>query len=195
MKRSDLKHFVLFAALLLSFGTISSVSAQNLKARDWQADVIAAFDPQCATEHFPKHRLRGQIERASRQLKEAYPHREWDGKFAVAYDLDGDGRKEYFVWLKDTGIGDNVVWGVFALRPTRFLGAVFAERIYLRRRVSGWAALTASSHLSVSDSNITTYGYRGGKYAKVAGDYQVSADRDDAPLFFEKTSSLSLCRP
>ncbi|MCU1438921.1 MAG: hypothetical protein JWP66_2008 [Naasia sp.] len=192
MKRFNLQISNLFVALLLLFGTVSLADAQNGNARDWKAKVVAAFGSQCATDIFPKQQLRGSIKQARFQLKDAVSHPE-DGKFAVAYDLNGDGHKEYFVWLKDTGIGDNVYWGVFALKPARFLGVIFAEHIFIRRRVDGWAALTASSHLSSSDSLVITYGFRNGKYVKVAGGYEVSANRNDEPNFFEKTSSLYLC--
>lgn len=193
MKQVYLKRNVLFASLLLAFGTASLATAQNRNVRDWQSKVVAAFGSQCATQKFPRKQLRGAVKRAMRQLKYEVSHDDTDGKYAVAYDLNGDGQKEYFVWLKDTGIGDNVYWGVFALKPARFLGVIFAEHIYLRRRVNGWAALTASSHLSSSDSLVTTYGFRNGKYIRVAGGYEVSADRNDSPSFFYKTSSLYLC--
>ncbi len=182
MKRFNLKTFFSFIALFLVFGVFSLTRAQNLNVRHAQAKIVAAFNSQCATGNFPKKHLRGLIKRATLRLKDEVSHPE-DGKSAVAYDLDGDGQKEYFVWLKDTGIGDNVYWGVFALKPARFLGIVFAEHIYLRRRVNGWAALTVSSHLSSSDSFITTYGFRNGKYIKVAGGYETSANRNDEPKF------------
>jgi len=189
MKRFNLKTFAFSSALLLAFGVFSLTSSQNRDVRNTQAKVVAAFNSQCATNHFPKKQLRGLIKRATLQLKDVNAHFE-DGKFAVAYDLDGNGQKEYFVWLKDTGIGDNVYWGVFALKPARFLGIIFAEHIYLRRRVDGWAALTVSSHLSSSDSFVTTYGFRNGKYVKVAGGYETSANRNDEPKFVGKVPYL-----
>lgn len=140
-----------------------------------------------------KKQLRGVIKSAIRQLKVKTPHRDTDGKYAVAYDLDGDGNKEYFVMLKDTGIGDNVFWGVFRVKSARFLGVIFAEHIFLRERVKGWAALTASSHLSSSDSLVTTYAYRNGKYIQAAGGYEINANRNDHPKFMERTSVLYLC--
>jgi hypothetical protein len=187
MKRFNL---ITFVVLLLAFGGLSFTHAQTRNVRDSQAKVVAAFNSQCATDSFPKKQLRGAIKLAMRQLKDEVSHTESDGKFAVAYDLDGDGQKEYFVWLKDTGIGDNVYWGIFALKPARFLGVIFAEHIYLRRRVNGWAALTVSSHLSSSDSFVTTYGFRNGKYVKVAGGYETSANRNDEPKFVGKVFYL-----
>ena len=190
MKQFNLKVFVFSVALLLVFGVFSFANAQNRNVRDAQAKVVAAFSSQCVTTNFPKKQLRGVIRIAMQQLKDEFSRPESDGKFAVAYDLDGDGQKEYFVWLKDTGTGDNVFWGVFALKPARFLGVIFAEHIYLRRRVNDWAALTVSSHLSSSDSFVTTYGFRNGKYVKVAGGYETSANRNDAPKFVSKVPYL-----
>jgi|GEM_PF-1755144 len=189
MKRFNLKTFVSLVALVLAFSVFSLTHAQNRNVRDTQAKVVAAFNSQCTTDNFPKKQLRRAIERATLQLKDEISHPE-DGKFAVAYDLNGDGQKEYFVRLKDTGIGDNVYWGVFALKPSRFLGIIFAEHIYLRRRVDDWAALTVSSHLSSSDSFITTYGFRNGNYVKVAGGYETSANRNDEPKFVGKVPYL-----
>jgi hypothetical protein len=194
MKKFDFKVFVFSIPFLLAFGVSSSAIAQTRNGRDTQAKVIAAFNSRCATDNFPKKQLRREIKRATLQLKNTISHPE-DGKFAIAYDLDGDGQKEYFVWLKDTGIGDNVYWGVFALKPARFLGVIFAEHIYLRRRVNGWTALTAASHLSSSDSFVTTFAFRNGKYVKAAGGYEVSANRNDSPSFFFKTPDLLLCEP
>ncbi|MDQ6787062.1 MAG: hypothetical protein M3033_09670 [Acidobacteriota bacterium] len=195
MKQFSFKVFVFSTALLFAFGVFAFASAQNRNVRDTQAKVVAAFNSQCATNNFPKKQLRGEIKRAMQELKDQFSRPETDGKYAVAYDLNGDGQKEYFVWLKDTGIGDNVFWGVFALKPTRFLGVIFAEHIFLRCRVNGWAALTAASHLSSSDSFVTTYAFRNGKYVKAAGGYEVSANRNDEPSFFSKTPYLLLCVP
>ena len=138
MRRFNTRISYFSVILFLAFGVFSSTNAQTRNVRDSQAKVVAAFNSQCATENFPRRQLSRVIERATLELKDEISHPE-DGKFAVAYDLDGDGQKEYFVWLKDTGIGDNVYWGVFALKPARFLGIIFAEHIFLRRRVNGWA--------------------------------------------------------
>lgn len=113
-----------------------------------------------------------------------------NGERAVAYDLDGDGVKEYFVLLRTMAIGDNCIWGIFALKPARFLGFIFAEHIYLRRRVQGWAALTVSELMSVSDSYYTTFAYRNGKYVRAAGGYETSAYRSDEPKFVVKVPYL-----
>jgi len=96
MKRFNLKTFVIFAALLSAFGITSLANAQNQNGRDWQAKVVAAFGSQCATENFPKKQLRSTIKRAMWQLKDVYSRPESDGKFSVAYDLDGDGQIRIF---------------------------------------------------------------------------------------------------
>jgi hypothetical protein len=171
------------AVLLLSSAASIPVFSQKRMTPDVKASVIAAFNNQCLTDKFPKKRLRTEIRHALYKLKDEPSHPESDGKYAVPYDLNGDGVSEYFVQLKDTGIGDNVYWGVFSTKPVRFLGIIFAEHVYLRQRVATWAAVTISSHISSSDSNISTYSYRDGIYQKVAGDYEVSANRKDEPKF------------
>ncbi len=188
-KEFRLQLLVSLSALFLVCGACSLTFAQKRKLQDTTAKVVAAFNSQCATTNFPRKQLKNAIKRATLQIKDEISHPE-DGKVAVAYDLNGDGRNEYFVWLKDTGIGDNVYWGVFASNPTRFLGVIFAEHIYIRRRVNGWSALTISSHLSSSDSLITTYAYRNGKYVKAVGGYEVSANRNDEPKFVGKVPYL-----
>ena len=175
-------------ALTLIFAAPFAARAQSRAERDARAKVVAGFNFQCATTRFPKRQLQGVISQAMRRVKDEGA---WgSGERAVAYDLNGDGRDEYFVLLRTMATGDNGLWGVFSLKPARFLGIIPAEHIYPRRRVDGWAALTASWHESVSDSSITTYALRSGSYVRVAGGYEVSAYRNDEPKFAGRTAWL-----
>jgi len=176
--------------MVAAFALVSQSVAQPPKNRDASAKVVTVFNIRCAESDFPRRQLAGSIRNALKELKIAASHPTTDTKHAVGIDLNGDGRKEYFVMLKDIGIGDNVLWGIFAVNPARFLGTVFAENIYVRKRVDQWAALTTSEHLSVSNSLITTYGFRRGKYSRVAGGYEIGANRGDEPKFAGSTPRL-----
>ena len=185
-----MKRTLVLSLIVLGLSVISQAQNKLLRNADAKSSVVAAFNHQCATDRFPRRDLQKLIRTAIQNAPNSY---RTDGKHAVGYDLNADGTKEYFIVLGDVGIGDNVLWGIFSLRPRRFLGYVFGENIYIRKRAGGWSAFTISQHLSASDSFITTYGLRSEKYVRVAGGYEVSAMRNDSPKFSSRTSDLFLC--
>lgn len=177
--------------LFFSFCLPQLTFAQKQKTSDTKSKVIAAFNYQCATENFPKRTLERVIGEAMQKVKDKGA---WgNGERAVSFDLNDDGRKEYFVLLRTMATGDNALWGVFSLKPNRFLGLISAEHIYLRKRVKGWSALTVSWHESSSESVIANYAFRNGKYVQVTDGYKVSVEKNNYPKFIERTSDLYLC--
>lgn len=102
------------------------------------------------------------------------------GDRAYAYDLNGDGVKEYFVPL-DCGATGNCRWGIFAIKPVRLLGVIYAENFYIHRRLHRWSRLTTTEHENVSRDIINTYRFRGSKYRKFGWAYEASAYKDNFP--------------
>ena len=114
------------------------------------------------------------------------------GERAFPYDLNGDKVPEYFVPL-ECGATGNCRWAVFALHPTRTMGIIWAENFYAHRRVRGWARITTSEHMNVSESMLETYHFLGGRYRRFGTPYPASAYRNNFP-----TSLLTvepLCDP
>ena len=85
------------------------------------------------------------------------------GDRAVALDLNGDQKREYFVPL-DCGAVGNCNWGVFAVRPLRKLGVINAEYIYVDSGRARWPELVTYGHLSAVEGTLTKYQMRRGRY-------------------------------
>src|SRR5215471_9219558 len=101
---SLMRRKILFALITVVLGVSLSGTARS--------QVVARFGGECHGDSFnPSARLRRLIsesaERASLFAK--LP----DGEAAFAYDLNGDGQKEYFVRLACGGTG-NCDWGIFS---------------------------------------------------------------------------------
>lgn len=150
--------------------TSSSITlAQTKREPETRAKVITWVDWDCLTLKYPKRRLN----RLVRTEMENWEGPGVWGDRAFAYDLNGDRNLEYFIPLR-CGATGNCGWGVFALAPARLIGVLFAENIYIRKRVGRWSALTAYIQVSASDGLITNYVFRNDKYVKLPVDYQVS---------------------
>ncbi len=157
-----------------------TTSAGGHRPRDAQAPVTAVVDFDCLSTNFPRQRLARLIRRAmvEDQLK---PPAVWCDR-AFPYDVNGDGRREYFIPLS-CGATGNCSWGVFSLQPKKLLGVVSGEYIYIRKPVGGWPALSVTAHVSVSEGYVATYGFRQGRYVKVADGYEYSAMEHNAPSY------------
>lgn len=168
----------------------ANLSAQNRRPTN-ATNVVAAFGFECQTTQFPRTKLPKAIRAAVAQVTNEGSS--GNGERAVGYDLDGDGVKEYFVALRDMGIGDNYVWGIFAVKPVKFLGIIRAEHIYILKRRGKWPALTAHWHESVSDSYISTLSFRNGRYRRNRGGYLASVYKKNEPEYSKRTTELYLC--
>jgi hypothetical protein len=82
---------------------------------------------------------------------------------AVPYDLNGDGKPEYFVPL-ECGSGSNCTWGIYSASPARRLGIIQAKGIYIHKRIETWAAITTFSASGCPDAWIERFAFRRGKY-------------------------------
>ncbi len=107
------------------------------------------------------------------------------GDRAWPYDLNGDSRPEYLVMLDCSAVG-NCNWGVFAVRPVRFLGIISGKDLIFRKRSGPWAALTTYGHVTASEGVLTTFCFRRGRYVKCGRESEVSASKKNLPKFLSQ---------
>jgi hypothetical protein len=163
---------VAFLIVCLIIGSPLTVNAQSKRKSEVRSKVVSLIDWDCLTLHYPRARLSKVVRTASKQA--GYGVARW-GDRTVAYDLNGDGQREYFIPLVCGAVG-NCEWGVFALNPSRLLGIVNGENIYIRQRVKQWSALTVYIHDSCCDGHLETHIFRKGKYVKLSGEYHVTSN-------------------
>jgi hypothetical protein len=89
------------------------------------------------------------------------------GETAFAYDLDHDGRKEYFVRLACGGTG-NCDWGIFSTQPARLRGVVTGWFVFVQKPGASWSGLTTYSRMGGDEGIIDRFVYRRGKYVRVS---------------------------
>ena len=134
--------------------------------------VVFWVDWDCLRQEYPKPRLDRVVHHAIQQFG-GLGVATW-GNRASAYDLDGNSKPEYFIPLR-CGATGNCSWGIFGARPSRLLGVIIAENIYVRKRTARWATLTGYVHGNVSEGIITDYHFRNGKYRRRGRNLDVSA--------------------
>jgi hypothetical protein len=121
---------------------------------------INKFDWNCASPStYPQLKLARVMKEALRneQFADGIPDR------AFPFDLNHDGKPEYFVPL-DCGAVGNCNWGVFAVSPTRFLGKVNGQYIFVHKREGGWPVIVTYGHLSAMEGALGTYVFTRGRY-------------------------------
>jgi hypothetical protein len=84
-----------------------------------------------------------------------------------AYDLNGDGRHEYFVRL-GCGATGNCTWGIFSDSPARLRGTFTAWFFYIHRRAGGWSALSTYTREGGDQGVIATLANLRGKYIQTS---------------------------
>jgi hypothetical protein len=147
----------------------SSAVAQDKNWLEIKGIPLIKFDWNCATTSvYPKAKLSRLVEVA--QKKEGALGTAPDRAFA--FDLNNDSRPEYFVPLV-CGATGNCDWGVFALRPARFLGTVNGQYIYVHKRTGRWPGVIAYGHLSAAEGSLHTYLFRKGRYTLVGKGYPI----------------------
>jgi hypothetical protein len=130
------------------------------------APVVANFGGECPGMPFrPSPRLERLIQETKQ--REVSPC-DWpfcEGAFA--YDLNGDGRTEYFVRL-GCGATGNCAWGIFSDYPARLRGTFTAWFFYIHRRAGGWSALSTYTREGGDRGVIATLANRRGKYIQTS---------------------------
>jgi hypothetical protein len=166
-------------AILLLIPQCLEVSAQQRGYLRIRERPVVWFDFDCTTESaYPKVRLNRLVKRYLRKIP--YDIGKW-GNRAFGFDLNGDRVKEFFVPL-DCGATGNCNWQIFTINPTRSLGIVNGENIWIHKRKYEWSDLTIASHLNASESLLRTYRFKSGKYRRFGADYVESAYKKNSPM-------------
>ncbi len=145
------------SAVLLAACLVTSVAATH------SSPVVAKFGGEC--EGTPFHPA-PTLARLIRRVKNRQRNQPCDSKFcdgAFAYDLNGDGRLEYFVRLT-CGATGNCTWGIFSSHPARLLGVFDAMFFYIHRRAGSWNPLTTYTREGADEGIIATFRIRNGRY-------------------------------
>ena len=151
---------LIITTLVFVLGLYSGVAAQDRHWRETKGKPLIKFDWNCASSSaYPKRRLGRLVEVA--QKREKYVEGPADRAFA--FDLNSNGTAEYFVPLV-CGATGNCTWGVFALRPARFLGTVNGQYIYIHKSTGRWPGIVTYGHLSAMEGVLDTYLFRDGRY-------------------------------
>jgi hypothetical protein len=177
-----IRFWIVTALLALSPNANAQSNLEQLNKMRFAARV----DFSCTNKTYPKQRL-------ARVAREAM--KEFDvgdigvyGNRAVGYDLNKDGKLEYFIPL-DCGTL-NCMWGIFSANPPRLLGKIAAEHIYIERG-AGWPVLATYVHSSAADGVISVYKYSNSSgYTKSGEDAEVNVDRKDQPASMQATRSI-----
>src|SRR5262245_40356638 len=123
----QIRRILFLTAIIAMTCDHSSAVAQDKNWLEIKGMPLVKFDWNCATPAvYPKAKLSRLVEIA---MKREAAVKTWADR-AFAFDLNKDGRPEYLVPLVCAATG-NCAWGVFALRPARFLGTVDGQYIYI----------------------------------------------------------------
>jgi hypothetical protein len=165
----QIRRLLFLTALIAMICGHSSAVAQDKNWLEIKEKPLVKFDWNCsAPSIYPKAKLSRLVEVA--QKKVAAVGTAYDRAFA--FDLNNDGRPEYFVPLV-CGATGNCDWGVFALRPARFLGAVNGQYIYIHKRAGRWPGVITYGHLSAAEGSLYTYLFRKGRYSLLGKGYPI----------------------
>jgi hypothetical protein len=183
MNRIDRSRLIAFVSLIAIL-CVQAHAQTNLKLVN-RTRFAARIDFECAVSKYPKRRL-ARVVRVAMKGLDAGDIGVW-GNRAVAFDLNKDGKPEYFIPL-DCGATGNCNWGIFSLTPQKRLGIFAAKNIYIQR-TRHWPILVTYIHGGASEGLISLYKYTGHRYAKTGGDFEVSGPRKDFPQSMEMTHS------
>ena len=131
-----------------------------------RSSVVAKFGGECAGASFrPSPRLQRLIEQTRQRT--ANPDASPGRTDAFIFDLNGDGRNEYFVRLSCGGTG-NCTWGIFSDQPALLRGTFTAWFFYVRERRTAWNALTTYTREGGDQGVIATLRNRRGRYVQTS---------------------------
>jgi hypothetical protein len=131
------------------------VNAQTREWREVQGHRLVKFSWGCATTSaYPSTKL-NRVVKGTMKREQFSGFGTW-GDRAFAFDLNGDDRLEYFVPLDCGGTG-NCYWGVYALNPTRELGLINGQYLYVHRLNGRWPNVITYGHVTAMEGSLTTY--------------------------------------
>ena len=166
-------HGRIFTLIVLMTAAVTMpANSQTGRWRKFQGRPLIKFDWGCASPSaYPAAKLK-RVVKTSMARRDFSGFGTW-GDRAFAFDLNNDRRLEYFVPLDCGGTG-NCYWGIFALNPTRELGLIGGEYIYVHRLKGRWPDLVTYGHLSAMEGSLHTYRFSGKRYASVGSSYPIN---------------------
>jgi hypothetical protein len=145
--------------VLLAVVVLSSASPEKPAAR---STVVAKFGGECEGDPLESSpQLRKLVDEARQRTADPCKGPHCDKAFS--FDLNSDGRKEWFVPLS-CGATGNCTWGIFSDGPARFRGKFTAWFFYIHRRAGSWNTLSAYEREGGSQGVVTTLSNRRGAY-------------------------------
>ena len=128
--------------------------------------VVISFGGECKGTKYPfSASLKKLIQKQKKQTGQLCDDDFCDGAFA--YDLNGDGRKEYFIRLSCGGTG-NCTYGIFSDRTAKLQGTFTAWFFYIHKRKGTWSKITTYTREGGDQGVIASLEYRGRKYVQTA---------------------------
>jgi len=152
--------------MIMMFGSLGAASLPAFDDCATVAPVVAKFGGECEGSLFHPSPQLDQLIQKTKQLERSPCHSPLCDK-AFPYDLNGDGRNEFFVRL-GCGATGNCTWGIFSDKPARPRGTFTAWFFYLHRREGAWSPLTAYAREGGDQGVITTLANRRGKYVQTS---------------------------
>jgi hypothetical protein len=176
-------------SLLLCFPLLFTGSIQAGAVSE--SDVLTVFDFACTRSSlFPKSDLQTIVKEEMK--KHSSPMSQYANYRAFPYDLNGDGKPEYFVPL-ECGSGDNCWWGIYGANGARILGKIAGRYIYIHKQVGEWSAMTTFSNNGCTEGTIRTVVYRGDHYIQNEG-YEEQIDCVGEGSKFLKKMGIPVCK-
>jgi hypothetical protein len=164
----------IFSAVLLVMWLATTAVATR------PAPVVAKFGGECEGTPFqPSPKLASMIRRIKRSERQPCDWKFCDGVFA--YDLNGDGRREYFVRMA-CGATGNCQWGIFSDGPARFHGSFTAWFFYIHRRSPSWSSLSTYTREGGDQGVIATLRNRRGLYVQTSERTEHGYQGNDQPF-------------
>ena len=172
--------------VMLAAGSLLPAVAQNRNWPSIENKPLTKFNWGCSsTDTFPS--ALKPIVRTTMRRNDFEGFGTW-GDRAFVFDLNGDRKPEYFVPL-DCGATGNCTWGIFSMRPNRFLGLLGAQYIYVHERQGRYPDLITYIHMSAAEGILKTYRFRGKQYAWLGDKYETTTGippGNDLPAFLKK---------
>jgi hypothetical protein len=167
-----MRYTMVLLILVIMAGFERTTHAQVSRWSELEHARLLVFDWNCASPAaFPAAPLKPIVKRVMK--REDFEGFGSYGDRAVAFDLNGDQKPEYFVPL-DCGAVGNCAWGVFALNPARELGLIYAESFYVHRSAGRWPDLATYTHLSAMEGSVMTYRLRKQRYRESGPWYAIN---------------------
>ena len=164
----QIRKLCIFTALILLVSSNLVATAKEKRWREFMGRPLIRFDWNCASPSaYPGDKLSRVVQAA---LKRDYAGVQTYADRAFVFDLNGDHKPEYFVPLV-CGATGNCTWGMFALNPTKFLGVVNGEYIYVHKLAGSYPDIITYAHMSAAEGSLATYSFRKRRYVWLGDNY------------------------